>query len=326
MKFFFLIILYLPFILKSATHKLNDDHSELFFSVEYLNISEVTGRFKNISGFVKLHENKFIESIELTIDANSVDTGNRMRDGHLKGTDFFNTKVHPYIIFKSSQIQKLSSNKYKSSGLLIIKNIKKPFTIFFHLSDEVEDTWGYKSQFVKFNSSLTRSDFNLKWNKTLVGEKYLVGDVVKFWGALQLQLINESTPTNKHMIPDTKYIRTREKVSRGEIKQVAHPSDSVKKPAPLKGVANVKDVKIDFNHKTKSNFRDSTVWWSALFVLGFLGFVSVIIVGYFSKTIFIDLFSQKYEENGIWGHFIDLLMIAFVIVYSTAFWIVGWGS
>ena len=40
--------------------------------------------------------------LEIKIHADSVDTGNGMKNGKLKGKDFFDVKENPYITFKST--------------------------------------------------------------------------------------------------------------------------------------------------------------------------------------------------------------------------------
>jgi polyisoprenoid-binding protein YceI len=314
-------------MVNASSWKLNDDHSELFFSIEYLNVSEVTGRFKKISGLAEIDQKGMPRSISMKIYVNSVDTGNDMRDGHLKGNEFFQGKVHSQLIFSSNQIQKIGEKKFKALGELQIKKEKKSVPVIFTLTEEVTDTWGYKSRFVKFNSSLKRSDFKLNWNKTLMNEKYLVGDEVKFWGSFQLQPSMIATPTNKHMIPDTQYIREREKINRGEIiNQKTSDISAVVKSQKLRA-GEKKTIPVALRDEFKDGtFRDSTTWWVALLTLGFLGFISVIIVGYYSKNIFADHFPRKYEENGIIGYATDFIVIIFVLIYSIAFWIVGWGG
>src|SRR5690606_11431544 len=110
--------------------------------------------------------------------SSSLDTGNGMRDGHLKGHDFFQSQAHPEILFKSKKITRLSGNNYQAEGDLHIRGITKPATVAFSVSDTRKDTWGYQNRFVKFKSSLKRKDYNMTWNKTLEGQQFLVGDVV----------------------------------------------------------------------------------------------------------------------------------------------------
>jgi polyisoprenoid-binding protein YceI len=80
----FLLILF-PKISFAQEWKINSDHSEIFFRVPYLNISEVTGRFNSFSGSAELGE-KEAKHVFLQIYSSAIDTGNRLRDGHLKSS------------------------------------------------------------------------------------------------------------------------------------------------------------------------------------------------------------------------------------------------
>jgi polyisoprenoid-binding protein YceI len=182
---------------------INKDHSEVFFTVPYMTVSDLTGRFNEFSGEVDLAG----KTLEVKIETASIDTGNKMRDGHLKGSDFFQSPQYPQIIFKSKNVQSIGANKYKAAGEMTVKNITKPFTIEFTSTASVKDTWGYENRFVKFKSKMNRREFNINWNKSLDGEKYLVGDEITFYGTFQIQPLKGKTPNSKHMIPDTKYIR-----------------------------------------------------------------------------------------------------------------------
>lgn len=189
----------------------NRDHSEIMFQVPYMGVSELTGRFNEFSGSVTFKNNSHeADKLEILISSSSVDTGNKMRDGHLKGNDFFQTGQHPYIKFNSQNIKKTGEGIYQATGLLTIRGITKSSIIDFSATDPLKDTWGYDNKFVKFKASLNRKDFNINWNKTLDGKELLVGDVITYWGTFQLQPATNKTPNSKHMIPDTEYIRERE--------------------------------------------------------------------------------------------------------------------
>lgn len=209
-----LMSLFLFFFLslaQAADWVTNRDHSEIHFQVPYMGVSELTGRFNEFTGKVHFSEDdKKILGLEVQISASSIDTGNKMRDGHLKSGDFLKSQEHPTIVFKSRQIVSMSKGRFKASGGMTIKGITKPASIEFSTSEVVKDTWGYKNRFVKFKSSLNRKDYQINWNKTLDGQQFLVGDEVSFWGTFQLQPATTTTPNSKHMIPDTKYIRQRD--------------------------------------------------------------------------------------------------------------------
>jgi polyisoprenoid-binding protein YceI len=199
----------------ASTWVINKDHSEMMFQVPYLTVSELTGRFNSFEGSALYTDDlKKIQEVSLRIQTSSIDTGNKLRDGHLKGADFFESQTYPEMIFNSTSVSMVRPGVYKAQGNLTIKKVTKPVTMEFTTTETVKDTWGYENKFVKFRSVMSRKDFNINWNKTLDDQKYLVGDVVTFWGVFQIQPKEAKTPQSKHMIPDTEYIREREKLNR----------------------------------------------------------------------------------------------------------------
>lgn len=196
----------------AATWVTNKDHSEIMFQVPYMGVSELTGRFNEFNGEVIFKDDlKSIESLVVQIPSSSIDTGNKMRDQHLRSGDFFMSQEHPYITFKSQKIVSPSKNTYRASGTLTVKGISRPAVIEFSATDSLKDTWGYENKFIKFRSSLNRKDFNIVWNKTLDGKQFLVGETIAYWGTFQVQPGSAMTPNSKHMIPDTTFIRERDK-------------------------------------------------------------------------------------------------------------------
>lgn len=212
MKYFFILAFTLySFTSLAALWTTNKDHSELMFQVPYMGVSELTGRFNEFKGEANFEDQKpLIKDLRVSIESTSIDTGNKMRDGHLRGSDFFQSKEHPQITFKSQKIILEKLNQYKAIGDLSIKGISQPHTISFTTTASVKDTWGYENIFVKFKSVINRKDFKINWNKTLDGKEFLVGDEITFWGTFQMQPYRAATPNSKHMIPDTQQIRERD--------------------------------------------------------------------------------------------------------------------
>ena len=81
-------------------------HSSVTFKAEHMGISWVHGRFNEFSGSVVYDTaNPAKSSFELTIKANSVDSGNKQRDAHLANADFFDAKQFANITFKSTRVK-----------------------------------------------------------------------------------------------------------------------------------------------------------------------------------------------------------------------------
>src|SRR5690606_37717415 len=86
----------------AAEWKINKDHSEVLFKVPYLNVSEITGRFTDYSGTLDFDEkSREITKVNIEISSSTIDTGHKMRDNHLKASDFLESKEYPNIVFKA---------------------------------------------------------------------------------------------------------------------------------------------------------------------------------------------------------------------------------
>lgn len=304
----------------------NKDHSEINFSVDYMKISTLNGRFLDFMGKVAFDQNqKNIESVEVIIKAKSLFTGQSIRDGHLRKKDFFHVAKYPYIIFKSSDVKRAGLG-YRAKGTLNLRGVEKPQQVIFSLSAMKKDTWNFDNRFVSFSASLNRKDFNMVWNKTLDGKSLLIDDLIKIQGVIQLQPNGMKTPSSKHMIPDNQSIRLREKVSRGEEgKEVLvskHQYGDLMKDSPL-----VKDK--DFSVISKEfevGSEASGPHWPSLIFLGFLGlFASIYISIKFKFWVSLKM-GPEFKELSLVGISSDLLCLLFVYLFALAFYQLGWGG
>ncbi len=166
-KLFTLAVIALISTATFAQTKWNVDnvHSSVKFSVPHLVISEVEGAFKKFSGTIIGSKSDFTDaSVNFTIDVNSINTDNDMRDKHLKGDDFFNAEKYPEMIFKSTSFKKVSGNKYALYGNLTIRDVTKPVKFDVVYGGTAKDGYGNTKAGFKATSVINRFDYNLKWN------------------------------------------------------------------------------------------------------------------------------------------------------------------
>ena len=326
LQIIFALLFILPFESKATEWKINRDHSEIFFEIPYLQVSEITGRFNEFTGHVSFPDKSNIPNeVSIQVKTASLDSGNRQRDGHLRSEDFLKAQTHPEITFTSQKISHVSGNNYRAQGILSVAGVANPFIIDFSMTPSVKDTWNFENRFVKFRSKFSRKDFRIVWNKTLADNKYLVGDMITIWGTFQLQPGSAKTPTSKHMIPDTAYIRNREKLNRGE----NAPVQIIRTvpPADVKGMeAPVGKVKAsDPVYSGKKDNRGTGAWWMSLGVLGLFGFIGSIMFGIYTKKMVSDKYPEKYRESSALGLLTDAVAVSVILIYAIAFWELGWG-
>ena len=86
----------------------------------------IQGTFKKWDATLK-YTSTAVESgvLDIIIYADSVDTGSGMKDGKLKGKDFFNVKDDPYITFKSTKVIQTGPDTFELDGDFTIRGVTR---------------------------------------------------------------------------------------------------------------------------------------------------------------------------------------------------------
>jgi polyisoprenoid-binding protein YceI len=91
-----------------AHWSIDRDETSVEFTVKtFWGLTTVRGRFDRFAGSYEVGRNG--TTIELTIDADSIDTGNATRDKHLRSADFFRVVEHPQVRFTSTRVHRVTS-------------------------------------------------------------------------------------------------------------------------------------------------------------------------------------------------------------------------
>lgn len=140
-------------------------HSSVNFNIEHLVISEVEGKFKTYNGTISAAKPDLTDAvIDFTVDVNSIDTDNDMRDKHLIAADFFDAEKYPKMTFKSTSLKKVSGNKYVLNGNLTIHGITKPAKFDVIYGGTAKDGYGNTKAGFKAKGVINRFDYGLKYN------------------------------------------------------------------------------------------------------------------------------------------------------------------
>ncbi len=112
------------------TYVIDGNHSMPRFAYSHMGFSTQESRFDKASGTIVIDRAAKTGSVDVTIDATSVDSGYHPTfNGHLQGEDFFDTAKYPTITFKSSKV-KFDGDKVASvDGDLTIKGVTKPVVL-----------------------------------------------------------------------------------------------------------------------------------------------------------------------------------------------------
>lgn len=172
-----------------APWKLDAGHSRVGFKVSHLVVSEVSGQFREFGkSEIQLDEQDLTKSsARIEIKAASIDTGDGKRDEHLRGADFFDATKFPLVSFASRSITRGTDGGYRVAGDLSIRDVKKPVTLDAKVSEAIKGPRGATVRAVKLSGKIKRSDYGIKWNKTLDAGGAVVGDEVTLEIQLELQ-------------------------------------------------------------------------------------------------------------------------------------------
>lgn len=133
-------------------------HSSVSFKARHLDISWIHGRFNEVEGqFALDRQNPAKSTFELTIHADSIDTGNAARDEHLRQPDYFDTKQYPTITFKSTSVKAIKGG-YEVEGEFTMHGTTNPITLVLMGGKEI-DFRGTKRVGFSTECSVKRSDF-----------------------------------------------------------------------------------------------------------------------------------------------------------------------
>jgi polyisoprenoid-binding protein YceI len=157
------------------TWVIDQAHSGVKFSVTHMMVSETDGRFTKFDGSIVSATPDFVNAkVSFTVDVNSINTDNEMRDKHLKSDDFFNAEKYPNMSFTSTSFRKVKGNKYVLEGNLTIRDVTKKVKFDVTYLGTNKTAKGAIAGF-KASTTIDRIAFGLKWNALTEAGGAMVG-------------------------------------------------------------------------------------------------------------------------------------------------------
>lgn len=169
-----------PAVAATSTWQIDPNHSSAQFAVRHLAISTVRGAFTKVNGSVQFDDKDVSKSsVEVTIDAASVDTRVEGRDKDLRSDHFFDVEKYPTLTFKSTKVEQSEPGKLKVTGDLTIHGVTKSVVLDVEgPSAPVKDPWGNQRAAASATTKINRQDFGVKWNAKMDNGGLVVGDDV----------------------------------------------------------------------------------------------------------------------------------------------------
>jgi polyisoprenoid-binding protein YceI len=108
------------------TFVIDGSHTYPRFEYSHFGYSNQVSRFDKTSGKIVLDRAAKTGSVDVVIDAASVNSGFPVFNSHLQAEDFFDTKKYPTITFKSDKLNFDGDKLASVDGKLTIKGVTKP--------------------------------------------------------------------------------------------------------------------------------------------------------------------------------------------------------
>jgi len=176
----FSLVLLLPALAAAepAVYKVDPDHSGVGFTIRHF-VSNVPGRFRDFDGSIKVDkQDPAASSVEFTVRASSIDTGNDDRDDHLRSADFFDVQKFSALTFTSVAVKAKDADTLEVTGDLTIHGVTRRVTIPVEVLGTARSPNGEKAGFEAV-FTINRKDFGITWNRVLDAGGTVLGEEVK---------------------------------------------------------------------------------------------------------------------------------------------------
>jgi polyisoprenoid-binding protein YceI len=163
----------------AGTFAIDPAHTRVGFVARHLMVSKVRGAFTSATGTITVAEDPLRSSVEVEIDAASIDTGVADRDGHLRSPDFLNVEAHPVLTFRSSSVLEPKGNEFRLAGELTIRGVTRPVELEVEFEGLAKSPWGQEVIGFSATTEIDRDEFGITWNQALETGGVVVGKKVK---------------------------------------------------------------------------------------------------------------------------------------------------
>jgi polyisoprenoid-binding protein YceI len=167
--------LVVPAVAATSNWQIDPAHSAAQFAVKHLAISTVRGAFTKVQGTVQFDDQDITKStVDVTVDAGSVDTRQPDRDKDLRSDHFFDVEHYPMITFKSKKVEQVSPGKLKVTGDLTIHGVTKEVALDVDgPSAPIKDPWGNQRMGVSASAKISRHDFGIgaNYGPAMIGDE-----------------------------------------------------------------------------------------------------------------------------------------------------------
>lgn len=163
----------------TGTYLLDPAATRLGFVARQLGVARVRGEFAAFAGGLHLDiARPERSSAEVTVDVDSLTTGNSRRDEHLC-THYFDAARYPRITFRSTAVDLLAADRARVTGDLTIRGTTRPLTIDVTRTGALTEPDGTSRVHLRGRATLDRRDWGVTWRAAVEGGGAFVSHTVE---------------------------------------------------------------------------------------------------------------------------------------------------
>ncbi|MEE1803605.1 YceI family protein [Streptomyces sp. JV176] len=172
-----------------GTWSIDPAHSSVGAVAQHLGISSVRGRFTDFGGRIEILDTGGPEQarVEAIINAATIDTGNGLRDKHLKSPDFLDVERFPQITYSSTGLTPAGPDRWKVHGRLALHGVVRDLDLDLSYLGTGPDPWGGVRAAFHATTELHRADFAMNYNQVVQAGIAAIGTTLRI--ELEIQAV-----------------------------------------------------------------------------------------------------------------------------------------
>ena len=157
--------------------EIDSSRSGIRFAVRHLILSKTRGRVSRWSGTVVVADGDFSHAtVDVVIDASSIDTGVARRDEHLRSADYFDVSRYPQITFTSRRVSAERDGRLRVVGALTLRGVTREVALAVVPNGRTLEPWGKQRVGFSATASIDRRDFGFIGNPALDTGGVVIGE------------------------------------------------------------------------------------------------------------------------------------------------------
>ncbi len=163
----------------AGTFAIDKSHTQVGFVARHLMVSKVRGRFTDFEGTLVVGDDPAQSSVDVTIQATSIDTSDENRDKHVRTNDFLAVDEFPTLSFHSTKVDLGRGSDWKVTGDLTVRGVTRSIVLDVEFEGVIQDPWGNQRLGFTASGEIDRNEFGVSFNAALETGGFVVSPKIK---------------------------------------------------------------------------------------------------------------------------------------------------